>query len=137
MKWDYNQYFITDSKDEIDINFIIDSLHKTYWADHRPKEVIIKSIENSILLSLFIDIKQIGFARIVSDNATFAWICDVYIADEYRGKGLGKFLMRCVTEHPSTNVRTNILGTKDAHGLYEKFGFFRNELMLKRNELYW
>ena len=86
------------------------------------KELIIKSIENSILLSLFEDNIQIGFARIVGDGATFAWLCDVFVSENYRGKCLGKFLMKCAMEHPSTNVRTNLLGTKDAHGLYEKYG---------------
>ncbi len=134
MKWDNGGYFVTDDKEVIDITFVIDSLHKTYWADSRPAETIRKSIESSVLLSLFDDKKQIGFARIVSDYATFAWICDVYVDAGYRGKGLGKFLMRCVTEHPSTDVKNTILGTKDAHGLYEKFGFIRKELMIKKKE---
>ncbi|HBD95715.1 MAG: hypothetical protein A2355_09240 [Spirochaetes bacterium RIFOXYB1_FULL_32_8] len=134
MKWINNNYYITDSQENIDIDFIITSLHKTYWANERPKELIIKSIENSILLSLFEDNIQIGFARIVGDGATFAWLCDVFVSENYRGKCLGKFLMKCAMEHPSTNVRTNLLGTKDAHGLYEKYGFTKNETMIKRNE---
>ncbi len=134
MKWDNDGYHVTDAKDEIDIDFVIDSLHKTYWAETRPVEVIRKSLDGSIVLSLFEAKKQIGFARIVSDYATFAWICDVYVDPGYRGKGLGKFLMRCVTEHPAADVKTNILGTKDAHGLYEKFGFTRKELMIKKKE---
>jgi GNAT superfamily N-acetyltransferase len=134
MKWKYNNFYITDSKENMDIDFIINSLHTTYWAEGRPGELIIKAIENSVLLSLFDDETQIGFARIVSDGAVFAWICDVFITEKYRGKGLGKFLMQCVMDHPAVKVRTNVLGTRNAHGLYEKYGFEKKELMLKRNE---
>jgi GNAT superfamily N-acetyltransferase len=134
MEWTNGNYHITDSKKNIDMDFIIDSLHKTYWAENRPKELIVISIENSSFMSLFDNQTQIGFARIVGDNATYAYICDVYISEKYRGKGLGKFLMQCVMDHPSTKVKNKSLGTKDAHGFYEKFGFVKSECMSNKNE---
>ena len=134
MNWKKDNINITDSKENIDIDFIVDSLHQTYWAENRPRDVIIKSMENSVLLSAFEGGKQVGFARIVGDGATFSWLCDVYVDPKYRGKGIGKFLMQCVNDHPATKVRTNILATKDAHGLYEQYGYERTEMMRKRNE---
>lgn len=132
MRWEQMGFTITDSKENIDLDFIIESLQSTYWGEGRPSELIVKSIENSVLLSVFEKGKQIGFARIVSDYSIFAWLCDVYISRDYRGRGLGKFLMACVTDHPATNVRMNLLATKDAHGLYEQYGFERREMMFKK-----
>ena len=134
MNWEHNQYHITDSKDELNMKFFIKSLQSTYWGEGRPSQLIKKSIENSVVLSLFDKDKQIGFARIVSDFACFSWLCDVYISPEYRRKGLGKFLMSCVAEHPASKVRMKILATKDAHGLYELYGYERKEMMFKKTE---
>ena len=134
MIWEKENYYISDSKDNIDMAYIISSLQNTYWAEGRPAELIRRSIENSVLLSVFDQKKQIGFARIVSDFSCFAWLCDVYIDSEYRGKGLGKFLMSCVTAHPSTQVRMKLLATKDAHGLYEQYGFERKEMMFQKSD---
>jgi GNAT superfamily N-acetyltransferase len=126
------QYTITDDKHRVDIDFIVDALDTTYWAKGRKREIIEQSIRNSELLSVFNTGKQIGFARIVSDYATFAWICDVYLVPDERGKGLGRWLMACIQEHPSTQVGLQLLATRDAHWLYEKFGFQRRECMYKR-----
>lgn len=134
MKEEKNGYIISDDKDLIDWNFVITSLQSTYWAEDRPEEMIKKSFENSIVLSLIGEEKQVGFARIVSDLSCFAWLCDVYIDPAHRGKGLGKFLMSCVKSHPSTQVRMTLLATKDAHGLYEQYGFERREMMFSKKE---
>ena len=134
MKWQKNGFIITDSKDEIDLKFITESLQQTYWAEGRPDELIKKSMDNSVVLSIFKDSQQIGFARIVSDFSCFAWLCDVYINPDFRGNGLGKFLMSCISEHPATNVRMNILATKDAHCLYEQYGYERKEMMFKKTD---
>jgi len=130
----FGEYSLTDNKKDMDRSFIIASLKSTYWAEDRPEALIEKSFENSEVLSLFHKDKQIGFARIVSDYACFAWLCDVYISPEQRRKGLGKFLMSCVKEHPSTQVRLTTLATKDAHGLYEQYGFERREMMFQKKE---
>ncbi|MBB6480391.1 GNAT family N-acetyltransferase [Spirochaeta isovalerica] len=127
-------YTITDSRDNIDWLFIIRSLQSTYWAEGRPEELIRKSFDNSVVLSLFHGTDQVGFARIVSDYACFAWLCDVYISPDHRGRGLGKFLMSAVAGHESTQVRMTILATKDAHGLYAKYGFERREMMFLKKE---
>lgn len=134
MKWEQNSYYITDSKENIDRDFIISSLQSTYWAKGRPSDLIAKSFDNSVVLSVFENAKQIGFARIVSDFACFSWLCDVFLSPEYRGKGLGKFLMACISEHPASRVRMNILATKDAYGLYEQYGYKRREMMFKKTD---
>ncbi len=132
MKWKKGEYITTDDKSNVDIDYVHRTLNTTYWARGRPKETVKKSIENSIFLSVFKDNRQVGYSRVVSDNATFAWICDVYIDPKHRGNGLGKWLMRCTLKHPSVKVRINLLATKDAHGLYEKYGFERKECMARR-----
>jgi len=134
MERSFDDYRLTDNKDEMDRGFITASLKSTYWAEDRPEALIEKSLDNSEVLSLFHKDQQVGFARIVSDFACFAWLCDVYISPEQRGKGLGKFLMSCVKDHPSTQVRLTILATKDAHGLYEQYGFERREMMYHKKE---
>lgn len=133
MKIKKGDYLITDNKKNIDLDFIIKSLQKTYWAKNRKKEVIINSINNSILISMFKKEQQIGFSRIVTDKAAFAWIADVYIDEKYRGKGLGKWLVKNTTNHPDIkNVSLQLLKTKNAHGVYEKFGFIRDDCLTKR-----
>lgn len=130
-----DSYLITDDKDKIDIDFVVSSLHKTYWANNRKREVIINSIDNSIFISLFKNKRQIGFTRIVTDNAAFAWIADVFIDEKYRGNGLGKWLIKITTNHPSIkNVSLQLLKTRDAHGLYEKFGFKKDDCLTKRKK---
>ena len=128
-------YLITDNKDRIDIDFVISSLQTTYWATNRQREIIIDSIDNSIFISLFKGTEQIGFSRIVTDKVTFAWIADVFIDERYRETGLGKWLVQSTTDHPSIkNVLLQLLKTRDAHGLYEQFGFRKDECLTKRNK---
>jgi len=133
MEWRKGDYVVTDDQTGADIDFIHTSLNTTYWAQNRSREVVEKSLDKSVLLSLFYGEVQIGFTRIVGDDATFAWICDVYVHPEHRGKGLGVWLMECTMEHPIMDVHLNILATQDAHGLYEKFGFQRREMLYRRN----
>lgn len=133
-----DNFSITDDIAALDMEFAINALHNTYWADKRPQSVIEKSISNSAVISLFDGTKQIGLARIISDFATFAYICDVYIDPNYRKRGLGIWLMQYIMEHPSTQVNLVMLATRDAHELYKKFGFVQSEeiakkFMIKRN----
>ncbi|MEW6236603.1 MAG: GNAT family N-acetyltransferase [Candidatus Omnitrophota bacterium] len=134
MKWIKEDYWITDDKDRVDLDYIAASLQTTYWAKERPKALIEKSIENSFFLTLFKGERPIGFARIVSDCAVFAWLCDVFVDPDFRGGGLGKWLVQCALEHDSMHVKINLLATKDAHGLYEKFSFERKECMVRYNK---
>jgi GNAT superfamily N-acetyltransferase len=130
MEWEHNGFSISDDPSRLDLGFIVESLQQTYWAAGRPAETIIQSIQNSLCFGLYELDQQIGFARVVTDESTISWICDVFIAAEYRGRGLGTWLVRCVTEHPMVKPTTQLLGTRDAHGLYEKFGFVRREMMI-------
>lgn len=132
MEWRNGEYTLTDDQSHADLDFIHTSLNTTYWAENRPREVVEKSIENSVLLSLFHKDKQIGFTRIVSDYSTFSWVCDVFIHPDHRGKGLGVWLMECTMNHPAMDVSLQLLATRDAHGLYEKFGFQVRECMFRR-----
>ena len=143
MRYIKDNFMISDDRSLLDKKFVIDALHDTYWAGKRPREAIEKSLENSTVLSLFDGIKQIGLARIISDFATYAYICDVYISPDYRKRGLGKWLIECVMDHPATKVTLVVLATRDTHGLYRKFGFtqiIQNEeaakkFMVKRNDI--
>jgi GNAT superfamily N-acetyltransferase len=107
----------------------IDVIHKflceeSYWAKGIPKNIVKIAIANSLCFGLFYNAEQIGFARLVTDKATFAYLADVFILQDHRGKGLSKWLMHVVQAHPELqNLRRWLLTTKDAHGLYEQFGW--------------
>ncbi len=134
MRWTKDKYLITDDKSGADTQYIHRTLNTTYWATQRTYETVVKSLERSDLLSLFDGDTMIGYARVVGDGITFAWLCDVFIAPDYRGKGLGKWLMECVLEHPSMkDCRINLLATKDAQGLYARYGFEPKECMTRTN----
>lgn len=97
---------------------------ESYWAKNIPREVVEKSITNSLCFGLYRHAKQIGFARLVTDKATFAYLADVFVMEEYRGKGLSKWLVQVIHAHPELQgLRRWVLGTRDAHGLYEQFGW--------------
>ncbi|KAF0995175.1 GNAT family N-acetyltransferase [Geobacillus sp. TFV-3] len=99
-------------------------LARSYWAHGRSRETIVKSLNHSLCFSLFYGDRQIGIARVITDRATFAYLCDVFIDEAYRGQDLGKWLLSCVLAHPDVAaVRKVMLATKDAHGLYRQFGF--------------
>ena len=107
----------------------VDVIHKflseeSYWANRRTREQTRRAIENSICFGLYDGDAQIGFARVVSDFSTFAYLGDVFVLKEYRGRGLSKMLMEAVVSHPDLQgLRRWLLATKDAHGLYEQFDF--------------
>jgi len=106
------------------INLIHNYLsNESYWAQGRSKRNVEKSIKNSLCFGVYKDVKQVGFARVVTDHAVFAYILDLFILPEYQGLGLGKWLMECILAHPDLQEVKWGLSTKDAHGLYEKFGF--------------
>ena len=97
--------------------------NESYWAQGRELSIVKKSIENSLCYGVYHDKKQVGFARVVTDCAVFAYILDLFILKEFRGMGLGKWLMECILAHPELQEVKWALSTTDAHGLYEKFGF--------------
>ncbi|QYO65956.1 GNAT family N-acetyltransferase [Leptolyngbya sp. 7M] len=116
---------IDESKDRLEVDMIHRFLREeSYWAKERTLEQTRTAIEHSICFGVYDDDRQIGFARVVSDKATFAYLGDVFIVEEYRGKGLSKVLMQKIIEHPELQgLRRWILATADAHGLYEQFEF--------------
>jgi GNAT superfamily N-acetyltransferase len=134
MEWHKDNFLVTDDKKVVDIDFVTEELNKTYWAEGRSREMVEESLKYSVMFSMFDGKRMIGFARVVTDYSTFAWLCDVYVHPDYRANGLGVWLMECVYNHPSTEVWINLLATRDAHGLYEKFGFERKECMIKKDD---
>ena len=119
-----DNFSISTDKSKLDLNAIHGFLKGSYWAENIPLPVVQMSIENSLCFGVYEFDKQIGFARVISDYATFAYLADVFILEKYRGKGLAKWLIECILEHPALqNLRRWILATKDAHGLYREFGF--------------
>lgn len=130
-----DNYCISTDRNKLDIDVIYNYIaFESYWARGIPKEVVERSIANSICFGLYKDGVQIGFARVVSDKATFAYLADVFVLPAHRGKGLSKWLMETIHAHPELqNLRRWWLGTKDAHGLYEQFGWTRiNDDVAKR-----
>jgi N-acetylglutamate synthase-like GNAT family acetyltransferase len=124
MEWKKNQYMISDDKNLLDLSFIHEFLTKSYWSLGIQDSIVKKSIENSLTFGVFEGNKQIGFAKMITDRATFAYLADVFIVNEYCGKGLGKWLMECIMSHPDLQgLRRMMLATRDAHSLYSKFGF--------------
>jgi GNAT superfamily N-acetyltransferase len=121
----FSNYIISSNKTKIDIEFVHNYLsNESYWSKNIPLDIVKTAIENSICFSLFYKETQIGFARVITDKATFGYLADVFILEPHRGKGLSKWLMQTILEHVELQgFRSWMLATKDAHGLYEKFGF--------------
>lgn len=117
---------ISTDRDRLDIPMIHQFLsERSYWANGRSLETVRQSIANSLCFGIYNSSgKQLGFARVATDYAVFGWLMDVFILEEHRGLGLGKLLIKAVTEHPALkNIRRLGLGTADAHGLYQQYGF--------------
>ena len=118
------EFTISTDPQRLDIDVIYGFLTNSYWAEGISRELVIRSIENSLCFGVYKADKQIGFARVISDCATYAYIGDVFILDPYRGQGLSKWLMRCIVDHPRLQgLRRWSLLTRDAHRLYAQFGF--------------
>jgi len=125
-EWRRGDYVISTDPSMLDLNAVHGFLQRSYWAADRPLETVRRSVERSLNFGLYQEKgrRQVGFARVVTDFATFAWLCDVFIDEAHRGQGLGVWLMGTVVEHPDLRcMRLWVLGTRDAHGLYEKIGF--------------
>ncbi len=121
-----DEYTVSTDPARLDIRRIHDFLSRqSYWALNRPLEVVQRSIENSLNFGLYFGTEQVGFARVITDYATFAWICDVFVLPEHRQHGLGKLLVEAFTNHPDLKpLRRLLLATRDAHELYRKYGAF-------------
>jgi GNAT superfamily N-acetyltransferase len=118
------RYWITTDTQKLDIDAIHAYLGRSFWAEGIPKETVAKAIANSLCFGLFDGADQVGFARVVTDRATYAYLCDVYVLETHQGRGLGKWLIETVMAHPDLQgLRRFQLVTRDAHGLYSRHGF--------------
>ena len=119
-----NSFRITTDVAAMDVDAVHAYLVRSYWAEGIPRELLVKAMAGSLCFGLLDCSRQVGFARVVTDRATYAYLCDVYVLEEYRGRGLGSWMMREVMAHPELQgLRRFGLVTRDAHGLYEKCGF--------------
>jgi len=121
----FGEYNFNDDKSLISIDKVCELLGNSYWANNRKREITVKAIENSICIGIYLKERMIGFARIVTDHATMYWLCDVIIEEKYRNNGLGKKLIEAITQMKELDGMFGILATRDAHGLYEKYGFYK------------
>lgn len=118
------EYSISTDPSRLDLDAIHSYLVRAYWCEGIPRQTVERAIANSLCFGLFHGKDQVGFARIITDSATYAYLCDVYVLEDHRGKSLGKWLMECVMAHPALQgLRRFSLATRDAHGLYRQFGF--------------
>src|SRR5882757_6056909 len=121
----HNGYLVSDDPARLDVNAIHAFLSTSYWAQGIPREVVERSLKNSLCFGAYTEAReQVGLARVISDYATFAWLADVYVLDAHRGHGLSKALMRAIVTHPRLQgLRRFQLVTRNAHSLYAQFGF--------------
>ncbi len=115
---------VTTDRSRLDLDMIHGFLTTSYWARGIPREIVARSMESSLCFGAFDEGRQVGFARVISDRATFAYICDVFAVESHRGNGVGRSLMAAIMSHPELQgLRRWTLFTRDAHGLYQQFGF--------------
>ena len=129
MHWQRDGYELSDDKSQLDLRVVKVLLDATYWAAGRSPELRAKCVENSVCFGLFHHGQQVGFACAVTDFSTFTYFCDVIIAPEHRGHGLGKWMVETMLAHPDLQTVTQCLRTRDAHPLYERHGFERTEYL--------
>jgi ribosomal protein S18 acetylase RimI-like enzyme len=139
-EWREGAWTISTDPARVDVAMVHGFLVDSYWAKGIPRRIVEKSIAGSVSFGTYgpgaNGEQQVGFARVITDLATFAYLADVFVLPEYRGRGLSKFLMRCIMAHPELQeVRTWLLATGDAHGLYRQFGF-SGVVELNRHEAY-
>jgi GNAT superfamily N-acetyltransferase len=128
-----NEYQISTDKSLLSVERISYFLSQTYWAQNRTREQIELTIANSLCYGLYHEGQQVGFARVVTDGVAMFWLGDVFIDPKHRGKGLGKKLVQHIIESPELRGLGGLLATRDAHSLYEQFGFYRDpERLMKR-----
>ncbi len=124
MNWTRDTYSISDEPERLQLEVIVEYLARAYWSNQRSRAVIERSLKHSLCFGVYENETQIGFARVVTDHATFAYLADVFILESHQGHGLGKWLVQTILEHPDLQgLRRWILATRDAHGLYAQYGF--------------
>jgi len=124
MEWQRGGFRISTEKSELDRGAIHEFLRNSYWATGISRELVDRSIENSLCFGLYDGKRLVGFARVISDSATFGYLSDVFVVESHRGKGLATWFMETILAHPDLQgIRRWMLATRDAHGLYRKVGF--------------
>jgi GNAT superfamily N-acetyltransferase len=122
--WAKGEFEISTDPARVDVRTVHEFLTNSYWARGIPLETVQRSIANSLCFGIYHASGQVGFARVISDRATFCYLADVFVVELYRGRGLSKWLMECIMGHPDLQgVRRWMLATQDAHGLYRQYGF--------------
>lgn len=124
MQWHNGEFTLSDDRDALDVAYVHAFLSDSYWAKGVPLQTVVKSLDNSLCFGLWHGSRPAGFGRVVTDRATFAYLADVFIDPDYRGRGLGQWLVTCVLAHPQLQgLRRWLLATRDAHALYQRLGF--------------
>ena len=123
MDWERGDFLITSDQNRVDIDALHAMLSQTYWAKDRSRDAVAKSVENSLCFSIFKGDEQIGFVRAITDGITYAVILDMIIREDFRGQGLGKWLVQCIGEHPEVVPLRQVLWTVDADDFYRQSGF--------------
>ena len=119
-----SSYEVSDDKSRLDTDIIHSYLTESYWSPGVPRSIVERAIQESLCFGVYLGADQVGFARVVTDKATFAYLADVFVLEPHRGRGLSKILMAYISSHPELQgLRRFMLATKDAHGLYAQFGF--------------
>lgn len=136
-EWRRGEYLISTERGRVDLAAVHGFLTTSYWAAGIPLEVVRRSIDHSLVFGVYAREQQVGFARVITDYATYAYLADVFVLDSFRGQGLGTWLVECIAAHPALQgLRQWTLFTRDAHALYEKVGFERvtsaERLMVRR-----
>ncbi len=123
-EWQQGEYLISTDINRLDLQVIHQFLANSYWAEELPFEVLQRSLQNSLVFGVYKDKQQVGFARVVTDYSTFAYLADVFVLESFQRTGLGKWLIETIVSHPQLQgLRRWLLATKDAHELYRKVGF--------------
>ena len=123
MLWERGDFLITSDHNRVDIDALHAMLSQTYWAKDRSRDAVAKSVENSLSFSVFKGDEQVGFVRAITDGITYAVILDMIIREDFRGQGLGKWLVQCIDEHPEIVPLRQVLWTVDADDFYRQGGF--------------
>jgi GNAT superfamily N-acetyltransferase len=122
--WQRDGYLISTDASMLDLEVVHGYLSRSYWAAGVPEDVVRRSIENSLCFGVYRGEEQAGFARVVTDRATFAYLADVFVLEEHRGRGIGKWLVEVILSHPELQgLRRWMLATRDAHDLYRRYAF--------------
>lgn len=129
-EWERGSATVSTDRDRLDLVVVHEFLTKAYWSPGVSAETVRRSIEHSISFGVYEHNHQVGFARVISDQTTFAYLADVFVVPEARGQGLARFLLECILAHPDLQqVRRWALFTRDAHGLYERVGFESGQML--------